>query len=630
MNSRVRDCPAVQDGGRRKIHIKKNKNCTNTYAYKYTLRKNTLLFNIPFFKKLEIKRYSFARNHYLPPFVMSLRKIFLGLSAINAVTFGTSMLRPEAGFDVSLNSIAPIEIAAQKFFNSQTGEQFFLKGVAYQPTKITESWNSEIVSTETKYVDPLAEESVCMRDIPYFQKLGVNTLRVYAIDPNKNHDVCMQALAEAGIYVLLDLSEPDISIERNNPEWNIQLWSRYIAVVDAMQKYPNILGFFAGNEVTSDETNTEASPFVKAAIRDVKNYINTKGYRKIPVGYSSNDDAATRDSLAQYFACDGELSADFYGINMYEWCGYSSYGTSGYKERTKEFSNYPIPVFFSEFGCNAIRPRPFTEVGALFGPKMSKVWSGGLAYMYFEEENGYGLVKINDNGAVTELDDFQFLQKEFNSATPQGIEKDEYLKDANYKLSSESLKCPVAAAADIIWEASTNIPPSPSPEKCHCLEEILPCLVISFEENWDYQQYFDYACSQVDCSDIVSDGKAGIYGEFSDCLPEQKLALQISKMYHTKGHPTGRCPMNGKNVFFNSKSMSATDAVCSKVAERVLSLQNPESKKLGKSRTTITPKSENADAPKTLLHANSGPTSRKKNLGYTLITLSVIFAATFF
>ncbi|SJM81893.1 related to 1,3-beta-glucanosyltransferase GAS2 [Zygosaccharomyces bailii] len=560
---------------------------------------------------------------------MGLKRIF-ELAALSAAVFATSALKPESVSNKSFADIAPIEKVGQKFFNSKTGDQFFLKGVAYQPTKITEAWNADVKNTDTKYVDPLAEISVCLRDIPYFKELGINTLRVYAINPRENHDACMSALADAGIYVLLDLSEPDNSIQRSNPTWDIKIWNRYISVVDAMERYPNVLGFFAGNEVTSDDTNTEASPFVKAAIRDLKSYIGMKGYRKIPVGYSSNDDAFTRQSLAQYFVCGDEASADFYGINMYEWCGYSSYGTSGYKERTEEFLHYPIPVFFSEFGCNSVRPRPFTEVSALFGPKMSKVWSGGLAYMYFEEENGYGLVKINEYGTVDQLEDFQFLQNEFRKANPKGVRKERYLKESRL-LKTELFECPVATEdTEKIWKASTNIPPSPSPEKCRCLEDVLPCLVTSFDSGWDYQQYFDYACSQVDCSDISVNGEEGLYGEFSDCLPEQKLALEISKMYRIRDHPTGLCPMSGRNVFFNTKSLTVTDAVCVKVADRLRDLLVPSSRKSSGTKKLLVPKVKDTNATNQIRNAGSSFTTRSQNLGYALLCFSVIFATIVF
>ena len=51
-----------------------------------------------------------------------------------------------------------------------------------------------------------------------------------------------------------------------------------------------------------------------------------------------------------------------------------------------------MPTFFAEYGCVNGGPRPFTEVLALYGPQMTKVWSGGVVYMYFAAASnpGYG------------------------------------------------------------------------------------------------------------------------------------------------------------------------------------------------------------------------------------------------
>ena len=197
-------------------------------------------------------------------------------------------------------------------------------------------------------------------------------------------------LTNAGIYVISDLSEPATSINRDTPEWNEEIYDRYASVIDAFSNYTNTIGFFAGNEVSNAPNNTAASAFVKAAVRDMKAYIVSKKYRPMGVGYASDDDD-TRVELADYFNCGTAAeSIDFWGYNIYSWCGQSSYTLSSYQARTEEFSSYNVPAFFAEYGCNKVEPRPFDEVAALFGSNMTSVWSGGIVYMYFQESNDYG------------------------------------------------------------------------------------------------------------------------------------------------------------------------------------------------------------------------------------------------
>lgn len=203
----------------------------------------------------------------------------------------------------------------------------------------------------------------------------------------------MKALADAGIYVVADLSEPSKSINRDSPAWNVDLYKRYTSVIDSLAKYDNTLGFFAGNEVSNNVTNTDASAFVKAAVRDSKAYIKSKGYREIGVGYATNDDAEIRMNLAHYFNCGDETkdNIDFWGYNVYSWCGDSSFTKSGWDILVKNFTDYSVPMFFAEYGCNKVQPRQFTEVKTLFGDDMTGVVSGGIVYMYFQEDNDYGM-----------------------------------------------------------------------------------------------------------------------------------------------------------------------------------------------------------------------------------------------
>lgn len=271
--------------------------------------------------------------------------------------------------------------------------QSYLRVELFPPlTLLTEDFSGNGSTTgNNQYTDPLADGAACSRDVPLMQALGINTIRTYAIDPTQDHSSCMQTLQNAGIYVISDLSAPGASINRDTPQWDDDLYSRYTAVIDSLQQYTNVLGFFAGNEVSNNASNTDASAFVKAAVRDMKAYIKAQNYRSIGVGYATNDNADIRINLADYFDCGSSSdSIDFWGYNIYSWCGNSSFTESGYNLRTEEFSTYNVPAFFAEYGCNTVQPRTFSEVLALYGPQMTPVWSGGIVYEWFQEANDYG------------------------------------------------------------------------------------------------------------------------------------------------------------------------------------------------------------------------------------------------
>ena len=62
--------------------------------------------------------------------------------------------------------------------------------------------------------DPLQNTRQCQIDAGLIKEIGANTVRVYRVDGNANHDGCMQAFASQGIYVWVDLPSPGMSIQR--------------------------------------------------------------------------------------------------------------------------------------------------------------------------------------------------------------------------------------------------------------------------------------------------------------------------------------------------------------------------------------------------------------------------------
>lgn len=53
-------------------------------------------------------------------------------------------------------------------------------------------------------------------------------------------------------------------------------------------------------------------------------------------------------------------------------------------------------MFFSEYGTNLLEPRLFQETTALYSPHMSRVFSGGCVYQFWQAANRYGLVEMRE------------------------------------------------------------------------------------------------------------------------------------------------------------------------------------------------------------------------------------------
>jgi 1,3-beta-glucanosyltransferase GAS5 len=203
----------------------------------------------------------------------------------------------------------------------------------------------------------------------------------------------------------------------------------------------------------------------------MKAYIAKQSPRTIPVGYSAADVAENRLLLAEYLNCgDASDRVDFYAFNDYEWCGNSTFtyfpplildfpmavltphSESGYSQRVQDFSNYSVPLFFSEYGCNAVEPRLFTEVPVIYSPEMTGVFSGGLVYEWTQEVSDYGLVNLG-NGTVTLLQDYYNLEAEFKKTPmPSG--------NGGYDANGQPSTCPPNSTDFTSW--GSVLPDTPS------------------------------------------------------------------------------------------------------------------------------------------------------------------------
>ncbi|PVV00288.1 hypothetical protein BB560_005336, partial [Smittium megazygosporum] len=448
-------------------------------------------------------------------------------------------------------AIDPLTIKGSKFFNSKTGNQFYFNGVAYQP---------EQGDTKTTQ-DPLVNNEGCDRDIAVFKDLGINSIRVYSTDYTLNHDYCMNALSKAGIYVLLDISTPKHSINREAPAWTTDLYQYYVNKVSAFSKYDNVAGYIIGNEITNSVNTTQASAFVKAALRDIKAYLSANKIN-IPVGYIDNDDDEIRKSLISYFNC-GDVAnarADFYGVNTYRWCGANAtFQSSGYADMAAPFKDYSIPSIITEYGCN-LGERTFKELDSILGSDLQDIFSGALMYQYSQESNNYGIVEVTYSSPdVKKLADYDSFKSAVKAANPQGTTL------SNYKPNLSISTCPSVGDN---WQVDPKkLPPTPSPNACDCILETLRCVLSDDFDVTDDSETIaagtavSNICGSADCSAISTDPAKGTFGSFSFCNSTTKLSIALNTNFVNQKGAASACSFSGfKTNMLDVNAVSKTDA----------------------------------------------------------------------
>lgn len=191
-----------------------------------------------------------------------------------------------------------------------------------------------------------------------------------------------------------------------------------------------------------------------------------------------------RPVLQNYLACgtkDNE-AADFFALNVYEWCGVSTFDGSGYSMLQQNASDLNIPIFISETGCRIPRPRLFADQASILGKDMEDVWSGAIVYEWIEEENNYGLIsygifpvsahtlllmwmtgpKVDPEKFPDALDgfprsgtptpispDYNNLKSQWATLTPSGIKRSEY------SATKKPPPCPTSTLSG--WEVNGDV-----------------------------------------------------------------------------------------------------------------------------------------------------------------------------
>lgn len=254
--------------------------------------------------------------------------------------------------------LPPLEFHGNQFFNSETGESVRLKGIAYYPRP-----NAGLLNLNG--VDFFHEEyrSLWEADIEYMKELGINAVRIYAVDTSKDHDGFMCAMQEAGIYVLVGLSATcdgcSITMDPAPECYSPSLKVRGMQVINHFSKYENLLGFDATNEVHLNSNVTDTGPCQRKFLSDMRTFIAECDAmpRKIPVGLSFAD--KERTLLIDYYNCQEQPGdngyPDWFGLNIYLDCNpdhVNASDTKAFPILAADFANYSLPVLVSQQWMN--------------------------------------------------------------------------------------------------------------------------------------------------------------------------------------------------------------------------------------------------------------------------------------
>ena len=131
-----------------------------------------------------------------------------------------------------------------------------------------------------------------------------------------------------------------------------------------------------------------------------------------------------------------------------------------------ELQGYPVPVFFSEDGCNIVRPRTFSDLQAIYGPNMTSIMSGAIIYEWTQEANDYGIIQYPDtaiqDGVVVPVGVPVPLQPEFNNLkSAWAAASPTIVSEATYSPSMSVMACP--ATTEGVWtiDGNAQLPDTP-------------------------------------------------------------------------------------------------------------------------------------------------------------------------
>ena len=114
--------------------------------------------------------------------VLAATGLVIAFLCFTAVSFSSTR---SSSYSTSTQT-PPLVIKGYKWFDSSSGEEVVIRGMDYYPRPNQGLYNYNSVDFYTE-----EQRHIWERDIPHLQALGVNAIRLYAVDYSQNHDAFM-------------------------------------------------------------------------------------------------------------------------------------------------------------------------------------------------------------------------------------------------------------------------------------------------------------------------------------------------------------------------------------------------------------------------------------------------------
>ncbi|RHY23150.1 hypothetical protein DYB25_011322, partial [Aphanomyces astaci] len=135
----------------------------------------------------------------------------------------------------------PLVVKGSKFFDSASGDEFRVKGIAFYPRANTgKNFDANSVDWFTDDMEPIWRPH-----LEHLKALGINTIRLYAVDPTAPHDKFMCELSKLGIYAFVGMAaicEGCYVLDTEAPKcYTDAMFTRAMKIYNAFAVYDNVI-----------------------------------------------------------------------------------------------------------------------------------------------------------------------------------------------------------------------------------------------------------------------------------------------------------------------------------------------------------------------------------------------------